>query len=320
MVENGASYCSDMKKEDNFASASEQFHIPAKTYNSFPLNDSIKNFKKSKVKKHVFEDGNYESKNFCCCSDDSSSESSWMYNPVFSRYWKTYDICRDWFRLHQRTSEEMFPNFSKTFDFRHFEDKTKKTNDYCCSPLKQTNPYLKYMSYSNNLCNHGDSFICSGDGDSSSRNKSPAARNTTKNRKRKKKKNKRNAKKRKSSASQSDMKPESEIEMQFAPEFMQFLMESAKHRKERDEQMTQNPTESSYAGALLNKESISMKKRTTEAPKQQPGSQRLEEIKLLYGKDAQMIHGMETAMQLNFEQNCDIKQPQFWPNLPLQFQ
>ena len=53
------------------------------------------------------------------------------------------------------------------------------------------------------------------------------------------------------------------------------------------------------------------------APREQVGARRNNEMKMLYGKDAAMIHGMETALQLNFNRNCDLKQPQYWPNLPI---
>ena len=37
----------------------------------------------------------------------------------------------------------------------------------------------------------------------------------------------------------------------------------------------------------------------------------------LYGSNAPRIHAMETAIQLNFNRNCDRKQPKLWPNMPL---
>jgi len=40
-------------------------------------------------------------------------------------------------------------------------------------------------------------------------------------------------------------------------------------------------------------------------------------MKLLYGKGAAMIHGMETALQMAFDRSKDIKQPKYWPNMPL---
>ena len=58
-------------------------------------------------------------------------------------------------------------------------------------------------------------------------------------------------------------------------------------------------------------------KATVLPPAERPGVKRTSEMKLLYGNGAAMIHGMETAMQLTFDRNCDIKQPKLWPQLPL---
>ena len=58
-------------------------------------------------------------------------------------------------------------------------------------------------------------------------------------------------------------------------------------------------------------------KATTLAPTVRPGQKRTAEMKELYGNGAAMIHGMETAMQLNFDRNLDLKQPKHWPHLPL---
>lgn len=56
---------------------------------------------------------------------------------------------------------------------------------------------------------------------------------------------------------------------------------------------------------------------TTQAPTERPGARRTQEMKLLYGKGAAMIHGMETAMQMTYDRNTDILQPKLWPNMPL---
>ena len=53
------------------------------------------------------------------------------------------------------------------------------------------------------------------------------------------------------------------------------------------------------------------------APKERPGFRRTTEMVTLYGKGAAMIHGMETAMQLTYDKNCDQKKPKLWPQLPL---
>lgn len=52
-------------------------------------------------------------------------------------------------------------------------------------------------------------------------------------------------------------------------------------------------------------------------PRKQVGLQRTQEMQLMYGKASPMILGMETAMQLSFDRNCDLRQPKLWPHIPL---
>lgn len=52
-------------------------------------------------------------------------------------------------------------------------------------------------------------------------------------------------------------------------------------------------------------------------PSERPGERRGAEMKKLYGEDAAKIQAMEAAMQLTFDRNCDLKQPKYWPVIPL---
>lgn len=52
-------------------------------------------------------------------------------------------------------------------------------------------------------------------------------------------------------------------------------------------------------------------------PNERPGERRGAEMKKLYGEDAAKIQAMEAAMQLTFDRNCDLKQPKYWPVIPL---
>jgi len=52
-------------------------------------------------------------------------------------------------------------------------------------------------------------------------------------------------------------------------------------------------------------------------PSERPGERRVSEMKKLYGKDSAKILAMEAAMQLTFDRNCDLKQPKYWPVIPL---
>lgn len=58
---------------------------------------------------------------------------------------------------------------------------------------------------------------------------------------------------------------------------------------------------------------------TTSAPAEQPGLKRKEEMKTLYGKHASKIMALEASLQLNYDRQCDARQPVFWPSIPLKF-
>ncbi|RMX55307.1 hypothetical protein pdam_00022871 [Pocillopora damicornis] len=58
---------------------------------------------------------------------------------------------------------------------------------------------------------------------------------------------------------------------------------------------------------------------TTSAPTEQPGLKRKEEMKTLYGKHASKIMALEASLQLNYDRQCDARQPVFWPSIPLKF-
>lgn len=55
----------------------------------------------------------------------------------------------------------------------------------------------------------------------------------------------------------------------------------------------------------------------TAPPHEQPGERRKAEMRKLYGEDSAKIMAMEAAMQLNFDRNCDLKRPKYWPVIPL---
>ena len=57
---------------------------------------------------------------------------------------------------------------------------------------------------------------------------------------------------------------------------------------------------------------------TTCAPSEQPGAKRKEEMNALYGKHASTIMSLEASLQLNYDKNCDMRQPIFWPSIPSQ--
>ncbi|ESO92061.1 hypothetical protein LOTGIDRAFT_233316 [Lottia gigantea] len=104
-----------------------------------------------------------------------------------------------------------------------------------------------------------------------------------------------------------------EYEMEITDEMLEFFAKSQQHRKDRDSKDNQN----GKATEMVNIEDAHKPFRTVEPPKERPGVRRTAEMKLLYGKGAAMIHGMETALKMSYDRNLDVKQPKVWPNIPL---
>ncbi|XP_076446794.1 gem-associated protein 8-like [Babylonia areolata] len=108
---------------------------------------------------------------------------------------------------------------------------------------------------------------------------------------------------------------EKEEDMQITEELLDFFAHTHKHRQERDAlKSKEGEKEEKHINIG---EGEGMKKRTSSAPAERPGSKRTSEMRLLYGKGAAMIHGMETALQMTFDRNSDVLQPRLWPNMPL---
>lgn len=127
--------------------------------------------------------------------------------------------------------------------------------------------------------------------------------------------------------------------MELSEEMRQFFLQSQKHREELKELRLainqKEHAERTKDGDMAHKDAEEdesyddefemsftsskkgKKKHIIGAPVEQPGRRRAEEMKILYGKDSPAIHGMETAIQMQFDRNCDKKQPSFWPTVPL---
>ncbi|XP_049940586.1 gem-associated protein 8-like [Schistocerca serialis cubense] len=104
------------------------------------------------------------------------------------------------------------------------------------------------------------------------------------------------------------------FEFQLTEEMLDFFEHSMKHRMERDKLRAakEQKKEKEPDGKSEDDDNLD-----TVPPKNPVGQQRIEEMKLLYGKAAPMIMGMETALQLSFDRNVDKLQPRMWPNIPL---
>ncbi|XP_046651256.1 gem-associated protein 8-like [Daphnia pulicaria] len=107
-----------------------------------------------------------------------------------------------------------------------------------------------------------------------------------------------------------------EFEMEITGDMLEFLKKSMKHKKERDE--TNTTQEVKY----INVDEIPIERVASDS-QNNTSTNVLDEKHHesdyfhLYGADAPRIQAMETAVQLNFNRNCDRKQPKPWPNMPL---
>ncbi|KAM9327406.1 gem-associated protein 8 isoform 1-T3 [Pholidichthys leucotaenia] len=119
-----------------------------------------------------------------------------------------------------------------------------------------------------------------------------------------------------------DGSSESEIEcdvsnMEISEELRQYFAQTEKHREElKKQQQMEAEQQHSYVPADQDLRGVSWRSGVA-PPSERPGERRAAEMKKLYGEDAPKILAMEAAMQLTFDRNCDLKQPKFWPVIPL---
>lgn len=102
-----------------------------------------------------------------------------------------------------------------------------------------------------------------------------------------------------------DVNPECEEEddSKIDKDFLEFFKQSMKHKKELKKRKASEESDTTTDSSTCKLKSHS--------------DQRFEEMRALYGDKAPMILGMETAMQLTFERNCEKLNPVLWPVLPI---
>jgi len=113
----------------------------------------------------------------------------------------------------------------------------------------------------------------------------------------------------------SDDDDDSDTNMEVDENFRKFLEQSEKHRQERERRKKEIAAEKDD---YIEVGSIHLNT-TTSAPSEQPGLKRKEEMNALYGKHASVIMSLEASLQLNYDKNRDMRQPVFWPSIPLKF-
>ncbi|XP_034465056.1 gem-associated protein 8 [Hippoglossus hippoglossus] len=126
----------------------------------------------------------------------------------------------------------------------------------------------------------------------------------------------------KESAREEESSSDSEIEcdvsnMEISEELRQYFAQTERHREElKKQQQMEAEEQDSYVPADRDLRAASWRS-TAAPPFERPGERRGAEMKKLFGEDAAKILAMEAAMQLTFDRNCDLKQPKYWPVIPL---
>ncbi|XP_063074072.1 gem-associated protein 8 [Engraulis encrasicolus] len=107
--------------------------------------------------------------------------------------------------------------------------------------------------------------------------------------------------------------------MEISQELREFFAQTERHREELKKQQEEEAVRhEAYVAADQDlHEARQTDKRSKAPPLERPGERRNAEMKRLYGENAPRIQAMETAMQLNFDRNCDRLQPKYWPVIPL---
>ncbi|KAB5523412.1 hypothetical protein PHYPO_G00152270 [Pangasianodon hypophthalmus] len=210
---------------------------------------------------------------------DSQEETDmWYTHPVYARYWQHYQQAMSWYQRHRRA-------YSKAIQAAY---------DPALYPVFPT-PSCRYADWQDEETVH----------------RAP----TQPRRQREEEEDNSEVEE------ESESSEESELEydvskMDITAELRQYFAQTERHREELKRQQ-QMEAERQEAYVPADQDLHHSWRRSAEAPAERPGERRSAEMKRLYGKDAAKIQGMETAMQLTFDRNCDRKQPKYWPVIPL---
>lgn len=236
--------------------------------------------------------------------DLTSMQGNWYEHECFNHYWRHYHFVSMWCKKHMETYKTVSEEYNKRMT-QQTATAQRPANDINTAPVF----------------------------------KKPTSKKTIRNRKARrrrkiaKKRSQEALKKAEWAARESSMSQSSGVDrsgettesaaegaakdedMEITDEMLDFFAHSYKHKQERE--ASKKVKEGGKEVKHVNIEESEEKERTEEAPAERPGSKRTKEMRLLYGKGAAMVHGMETALQMTFDRNIDVLQPRLWPNMPL---
>lgn len=228
-------------------------------------------------------------------SEDLANKSPWYAHKIYSRYWRHYSQAMQWLARHKQAYKKAVESFYSPW----FESTGTASSRYADWDVHEPSLSSSCTSDPNQRKRHYEGIQCP-----------KASENPTE-------KVEENKKKRDNEDSESEYEIECDVtNMEITEELRQYFAQTEKHREElkRQHQIDAQVLDT-YVAA--DRDLHLIKGWTVEPPAERPGERRVAEMKLLYGEYAPKIQGMETAMQLTFDKNCDKKQPKYWPIIPL---
>ncbi|XP_035825445.1 uncharacterized protein LOC101864458 [Aplysia californica] len=219
------------------------------------------------------------------------SSATWYQAQCFDRYWSNYRFVMDWYQLHLKTVQKLSgfkmgvgaaANVSHQGRRQQSSNRARKARRSRRARNRRLAKERQRVGSADNVASHGDN-----------------SRTET-------------------AVSGSSRPSDEEMKMEITDEMVEFFTTSYKHKMERDtKKKMEGKSEEEDAHVNIDQVVSGQQAPSTSAPAEQPGLRRTAELKYLYGTDAPMIHGMETALQLTFDRVSDKCQPKLWPNMPL---
>ncbi|XP_069746053.1 gem-associated protein 8 [Narcine bancroftii] len=219
----------------------------------------------------------------------------WYNHRMYSRFWQHYQQAMGWLQKHRRAYRKAI---------RSFEHLTQYNTEFATSHLADLHYGSSYYSLRHHHQDHPNQSRWQQYPYSSDNEEDILKDETDLN-----------------SDTESDTENELECDVtnvEITEELRQYFEQTERHREELKRQQ-QFDAEQQTAYVLADRDFHNPSGRTIQPPTERPGERRMVEMKKLYGEGAAKIQGMETAMQLSFDRQCDKKQPKYWPVIPLRF-
>lgn len=110
--------------------------------------------------------------------------------------------------------------------------------------------------------------------------------------------------------------------VEISEEYLQFAMQTKRHQLERErlrKERTKYEKEQVEYIDIANVNTMNKTNLISSVGSKNVFSvtTRKERMQEIYGDNANIIQTMETAIQLNFDNLCDLHQPKFWPTIPI---